>query len=114
MLFRVIATNIVSGSIKAKLEEREVPFAEVGSAADAVMHLACDEMINGKLHRCLYDVRRYGLPTTIFTGRALAVVPKSFDKRGYYDLKQDDWDEESSLTAFQFHTTAGVKTESSQ
>ncbi|PIA98793.1 5'-hydroxyaverantin dehydrogenase [Cercospora beticola] len=55
-------------------------FCDIKDAGKAATHLASDKRING---------------------RALGIVPKSFQQRGYFDLEVDDWNDENYMTAYQ-------------
>jgi hypothetical protein len=45
-----IETRILSKAVVEKLQAGNVPFAQVEDAAAAVMHIASDSHINGRLH----------------------------------------------------------------
>ncbi|USW50069.1 Putative short-chain dehydrogenase/reductase SDR, NAD(P)-binding domain superfamily [Septoria linicola] len=67
-----IATRIAPQEMWDQVKASGIDFCDVEDAGIAAMHLASDKTING---------------------RALAIVPKSLQKRGYYDLQRDDWDD---------------------
>jgi len=69
---RFIKTAIMSDELVDKLTGYGVKFAAIEDASSAVMHLASDTSLNG---------------------RALAVVTRDVDPRGYMDLREDDYRE---------------------
>ena len=72
---RFIQTPIMSAEAVERLDQNGVKFAKVEDASKAVQHLAAD----GTLH-----------------GRAISVVTRDVDPRGYVDLgewNQDDFQE---------------------
>jgi len=62
----------MSEEVIDKLAGYGVKFAAIEDASSAVMHLASDTSLNG---------------------RALAVVTRDVDSRGYMDLREDDYRE---------------------
>lgn len=47
-MHRFIETRILSKAVVDKLQAGGVPFAQVGDAAAAVMHIASDPNVNGR------------------------------------------------------------------
>ncbi|KAK3075737.1 hypothetical protein LTR53_000675 [Teratosphaeriaceae sp. CCFEE 6253] len=87
-----IKTAIMSQPVINKLEELKVDFAQIEDASSAVLHLASDTSLNG---------------------RALAVVARKVDPRGYMDLREDDFREGEfllSASAEVKHTTHRIAT----
>jgi hypothetical protein len=86
---RFIATSIVSDvviqAIKAQLDQRGQEFAQIDDAVKAVMRVAADKSINGKL--ISPNMEKTLLSST---GRSLGVVPRNIRKEGFIDLEQDD------------------------
>lgn len=66
---RFIKTPILAPSAVSTLEALNLQFATAEDASAAVMHLASDTSLNG---------------------RAIAVVTRDEDPRGYLDLREDD------------------------
>lgn len=51
--YRFVDTNIIPPPFKAKMIEGRMEFAEVGDAVKAVLKVATDETVNGKVFPCL-------------------------------------------------------------
>ncbi|KAF2209163.1 hypothetical protein CERZMDRAFT_114110 [Cercospora zeae-maydis SCOH1-5] len=75
-----IRTSLAPQEFWDEVRASGAEFCDIADAGKAATHLASDQRING---------------------RALAIVPKSFHERGYFDLEVDDWNEENHLTAYQ-------------
>lgn len=90
---RFVATRIMSEQVQEKIKANGVEFCDISDAGQAVCHLASDKSING--WSC-----KYLDPALLISvlGRALAIVPRSAQERGYYDLQRDDWNEGDYMT----------------
>ncbi|KAM3419784.1 hypothetical protein BST61_g3117 [Cercospora zeina] len=75
-----VATRIRPPQASERLMDGDAPSCEGEDCEAALLHLVSDHTING---------------------RALGVVPRSHNSRGYYDLERDDWNDEDYMTAWQ-------------
>lgn len=41
------------------------------------------------------------ISANVFSGRAIAIVPRAWDGEGFVDLRQDDYEENTSITKCQ-------------
>lgn len=78
----------MSSAVQQMITEKGVTFAEKTDAAAAVLHLASDRTINGKL--TLSNAR--DTITDGVSGRACGILPRDIAKEGYVDLDRDDDD----------------------
>ncbi|KAM3422593.1 hypothetical protein BST61_g83 [Cercospora zeina] len=75
-----IRTSLAPQEFWDEVRASGAEFCDIADAGKAATHLASDKRING---------------------RALGIVPKTCQARGYFDLEVDDWNEDNYMTAFQ-------------
>lgn len=82
-----------------------IQWAHVEDAANAALHIACDDKLNGRSSFsrvflsfiCSLRINSH----MTFPGRAIAVVPRATHPLGYMDLNRDDVNPEDILGQWQ-------------
>ena len=84
-------------AIAERVIAKGVVFADIEDCAEAMMKLVSDGSINGKTVSMISP----GTSTKRWKGRNLAVVPRTWAKRGYLDLNLDDHEKGTLLDEMQ-------------
>lgn len=92
-----IRTRIMSEEVQKRVEERGIVFAEKADAAGAVLHMAANGSINGKIGLTPHFEKL----VLTGTGRACAIVPRDIAPQGFMDLLKDDNAEDDIITNWQ-------------
>ena len=83
---RFVDTGIVPAPFKAKLIAAGIEFAAVEDAVKAILQIACDPTIHGRLFR----ITRENKSINLITSWSFGVLPRTRAPEGYMDLDVDD------------------------